>query len=253
MDDANLEMSLRVGDDLGIAGMVGGFNRDDSTAYCRIVPANIFCEFDFSAGRSEDEDFAGIAHGVQHLFQEFLAFMDVAAADRIGLVMNMPRRHVGMKDDLIEAGKTEMEDPGLQMVDPDDRVKMMLHGFGPSVDELNHSFQLLSISGLKICARDEFNPAKMIVNFFDAGNAFGCDNCRLPRSFLGDDATKVHDAVTYGDGERNRTPIIIFDRCEDAVADVVVVSCRIRHVASKVCDGLKEVGARHDTDQVNFA
>jgi hypothetical protein len=144
-DDANLEMSLRVGDDLGIAGMVGGFNRDDSTADCRIMLANIFCEFDFSAGRSEDEDFAGIAHGIQHLFQEFLAFMDVAAADRIGLVMNMPRRHVGMKDDLIEAGKTEMEDPGLQMVDPDDRVKMMLHGFDPSVDELNHSFQLLNI------------------------------------------------------------------------------------------------------------
>jgi hypothetical protein len=37
-----------------------------------------------------------------------------------------------------------MEDPGLQMVDPDDRVKMMLHGFDPSVDELNHSFSCLA-------------------------------------------------------------------------------------------------------------
>ena len=126
-DDANLEMALRVGDDLGITGMVGGFNRNDSTADCRIMLTNIFGEFDFSAGRSEDKDFAGIAHGVQHLLQEFFAFMDVAAADRIGLVMNMPRRDVGMKDDLIEAGKTEMEDPRLQMVDPDDRVKMVLH------------------------------------------------------------------------------------------------------------------------------
>jgi hypothetical protein len=53
--------------------------------------------------------------------------MDMAAADRVGLVMNMPRRHVGMKDDLIEAGKAEMEDPSLQVVDPDDRVKMVLH------------------------------------------------------------------------------------------------------------------------------
>jgi hypothetical protein len=32
-----------------------------------------------------------------------------------------------MKDDLIEAGKAEMEDPSLQVVDPDDRVKMVLH------------------------------------------------------------------------------------------------------------------------------
>jgi hypothetical protein len=107
--------------------MVGGFNRDNSTADCRIVLANIFCEFDFIAGRSEDQDFSGIADGVQHLFQEFLAFMDMAAADRVGLVMNMPRRHVGMQDDFIEAGKAEMEDPSLQVIDPDDRVKMVLH------------------------------------------------------------------------------------------------------------------------------
>ena len=126
-DDADLEMPLRVGDDLGIAGMVGGFNRDNSTADCRIALANIFCEFDFSAGRSEDQDFSGIADGVQGLFEEFLAFMDMAAADRVGLVMNMPRRHVGMQDDFIEAGKAEVEDPSLQVIDPDDRVKMVLH------------------------------------------------------------------------------------------------------------------------------
>jgi len=74
-------MPLRTGDDLGIAGMVGGFNRNDSTADLRIVFANIFGEFDFGAGRSEDQDCAGIADGLQHLFQEFLAFMDKAAAD----------------------------------------------------------------------------------------------------------------------------------------------------------------------------
>jgi len=34
---------------------------------------------------------------------------------------------VRVQDDLIEAGKAEMEDSGLQVVDPDDRVKMMLH------------------------------------------------------------------------------------------------------------------------------
>lgn len=107
--------------------MVGGFNRDNSAADLRIAFANIFGELDFGAGRSEDQDFTGIADGIQHLFEEFLVFMDVAAADRIGLVMNMPRRHVGMKDDLIEAGKTEIEHPGLQVVDPDNRVKMMLH------------------------------------------------------------------------------------------------------------------------------
>jgi hypothetical protein len=128
--DADLEVPFRVGDNLRIAGMVGGFNRNYSIADLRIMFANVFGEFDFSAGRSEDQDFAGIADGVQHLFQEFLAFMDMAAADRIGLVMNMPRWQVGVQDDFIETGKTEVEDPGLQMVDPDDRVKMM-HCFNP--------------------------------------------------------------------------------------------------------------------------
>jgi len=94
--DADFEVPFRVGDNLGVAGMVGGFNRSYSTADLRIMFANIFGEFDFSAGRSEDQDFAGIADGVQHLFQEFLAFMDMAAADRIGLVMDMPGRHVGV-------------------------------------------------------------------------------------------------------------------------------------------------------------
>jgi hypothetical protein len=35
--------------------------------------ANIFGEFGFRTRRSEDQDFAGIADGVQHLFREFLA------------------------------------------------------------------------------------------------------------------------------------------------------------------------------------
>jgi hypothetical protein len=126
--DADLEVPFRVGDNLGIAGMVGGFNRNYSTSDLRIMLANIFGEFDFSAGRSEDQDFAGIADGVQHLFQEFVAFMDVAAANRIRLVMNMLCRHVGVEDHLIEAGRAEVKEPGLQVVDPNDCVKMMLHG-----------------------------------------------------------------------------------------------------------------------------
>jgi hypothetical protein len=113
--DADLEVLFCIGDNLRFAKMVGGFNRNYSTAGLRIMFANIFSEFDFSAGWSEDQNFAGIADGVQYMFQEFSAFMDMAAADRIGLVMNMPRWQVGVQDDFIETGKAEVEDPGLQM------------------------------------------------------------------------------------------------------------------------------------------
>jgi hypothetical protein len=39
----------------------------------------------------------------------------------------------------IEAGKAEMKEPGLQVIDPDDHVKMMLHCLDPLVGRLNLS------------------------------------------------------------------------------------------------------------------
>lgn len=62
-----------------------------------------------------------------------MAFMNTTAAYRIGLVMNVSRRHVRVKDNLIETGKTKVEDLGLQVIDPDDRLEMMLHSFDPFV------------------------------------------------------------------------------------------------------------------------
>ena len=225
--------------------MVGGFNRNYSTAGLRIMFANIFGEFDFSAGWSEDQNFAGIADGVQYMFQEFSAFMDMAAADRIGLVMNMPR----WQDDFIQTGKAEVEDPGLQMVDPDDRVKM-LPCSNPLVSELDRSSQLVFLRGIKVRACDGVSPAKMIVNCPDSRNVLGRDDCGLPRPLVEDDAAKVHYALTHGDAERSWPPIAFLDRREDAIADMVIVGSWIRHIASKIYDGLKQVGARHYPDQL---
>jgi len=136
----DLEMALRVSDDFGIAGMVGGFDRDYSIADLWLTFANIFSEFGFRTRRSQDQDFAGIADGIQNLLEEWLAFVDMPAADRIGFVMNMPRRHLGVKDNLIGAGKAEVKNAGLLMVDPDDGVEMMLHCSDPFVGRLNSSY-----------------------------------------------------------------------------------------------------------------
>lgn len=51
--------------------------------------------------------------------------------------MNMPCRHLGVQDDLISAGETEVEYSGLQMVDPDDRMEMLWHHVVPVTGELN--------------------------------------------------------------------------------------------------------------------
>ena len=61
----------------------------------------------------------------------------MVAVSGIGLVMNMPCRHLGVQDDLISAGETEVEYSGLQMVDPDDRMEMLWHHVVPVTGELN--------------------------------------------------------------------------------------------------------------------
>ncbi len=75
--------------------MVGGFDRNYSVADLRPMFANIFGQFGFRARRSQNQDFAGIADGIHDLLEEWLAFVDMPAADRICFVMNMPRRHWG--------------------------------------------------------------------------------------------------------------------------------------------------------------
>ena len=90
----------------------------------------------------------------------------------------------------------------------------------------------------------------MVVNLLDARDGLGSDNCCLSRSLFGDDAAKEHDAVMHSDGERNRTPISLFDRRENTVSDVAVVSRRIWHIAGKVCDSVQQVGACHDADHL---
>ena len=80
----------------------------------------------------------------------------------------------------------------------------------------------------------------MVVNFLDARDVLGRDSCCLPGSFLGNDAAKVHDAVTHGNAERNRQPVVLLDGREDTVSDMVVIGGRVWHIASKTGDRLKD-------------
>lgn len=65
--DTNPEISFRIRDDLSIGGMIGRFNSHNSTADCRVLLANIFGELDFRDRWSKDQDFAGVADGIQNL------------------------------------------------------------------------------------------------------------------------------------------------------------------------------------------
>jgi hypothetical protein len=69
--------------------------------------------------------------------------MDMTARYRVGLVMNMPGRHLGVQDDLLRAGETEVEYPGPQMVEPDDCMEVLLHHVIPFIGEPGQRIQLL--------------------------------------------------------------------------------------------------------------
>src|SRR5580704_8578444 len=124
---AHFEMLLGIGDDLAVARVIGSFHRDDALADLRVLLPEGFGQFGFRAGRPDDQDFAGVAQGTGHLSEKFLVGCGVAAADRVGLVMKVPSGEMRMQGDLVVAGEAEVEDPGLAMVDPDDRVKMGWH------------------------------------------------------------------------------------------------------------------------------
>ena len=66
-DDANLEMPLRIGDDLAIGGMISGLNGNNSIADVWVLFANVIGELSFCAGWSKDQYFASIADGIQNV------------------------------------------------------------------------------------------------------------------------------------------------------------------------------------------
>ena len=61
---------------------------------------------------------------------------------------------------------------------------------------------------------------------------------------------KMHDAVAHDDAEAERAPVVLLERIDDAVANVVVVGGRIGDVAGEARDRLQQVGARHDADEL---
>src|ERR1700694_2791770 len=56
--------------------------------------------------------------------------------------------------------------------------------------------------------------------------------------------------VTHNDAEPEWPPVSFLDRCDDMVANVIIVGSRIRDVARQFRNGLKQIGARYDSDKL---
>jgi hypothetical protein len=82
----------------------------------------------FGVRRAGDEYELRRCQGGCDIVQEGLIFGRMAAADGIGLVMNVSRRIVRVDDDLIGLKPVEIENASFAMIDPDDRVGVGAHG-----------------------------------------------------------------------------------------------------------------------------
>jgi hypothetical protein len=90
----------------------------------------------------------------------------------------------------------------------------------------------------------------MTVNPLHSSHVLRGDNGRLPRTFVGDDAAQMDDAVTHDHAEAERTPIVLLKRIDQAVANVVIVGGRVGNLAGQARHCLQRVGARNDADNL---
>jgi hypothetical protein len=116
-------MPLGVCQDLAIAGMIGSFHRNDTLTGFWVLLTQILGKLCLRAGRANDQDFAGIADGVHHLRKKFLVEPGVTAAYRFGFVVKVSRGQLRMQSNFVFARQADVEDLGLRMVDPDDRME----------------------------------------------------------------------------------------------------------------------------------
>ena len=88
----------------------------------------------------------------------------------------------------------------------------------------------------------------MVVDPVHPGHVFRGDDSCLPRPFVGNDTAEMDDAVADDDAEALRTPVVLAERIDGAITDVVIIGSGIRDVAGQTRHRLQQVGARYDAD-----
>jgi hypothetical protein len=120
------EVRPGIADELRVVWMIDGFHAGDDVHQLRIVAVNVFDQFGLCIGWTGNENCTGIGHGLHDRVKERVIFRGVSASDRVRLVMDVPGRMIRVQDDPIDVRRAEMEYPRLVVIDPNNRVKVML-------------------------------------------------------------------------------------------------------------------------------
>ena len=112
---------------LAIAGMINRFNCGDAFGNLGVMRCEVMHQFSFGVGRAGDENGATARQGVGHLVEVGDIRGLMAAADGVGLVVNMLRGMIRMDDQLFNIIFAEIKNLGFAVINPDDGVKMFGH------------------------------------------------------------------------------------------------------------------------------
>jgi hypothetical protein len=105
--------------------MIQRFHRRNSRYQQRLMALDVLEQFVLGIGWSADQHRTGSADGLHDLVEEMLILGAVAAADRMGLVMDVAARLLGVYHGALGVIGIEMEHPRLVVIDPDYCVKML--------------------------------------------------------------------------------------------------------------------------------
>src|SRR5882724_4370925 len=111
--------------------MVHAFNSGDLFGKLRVMDLNVMHQFQLGIGWTNDEDRSRIGNCFGHFMQISLAGFGVAAAHRIGAMVNVTLWIVGLDHLMVGVIPVEMEYLGFLVVNPDDGMEMGAHLFSP--------------------------------------------------------------------------------------------------------------------------
>ena len=120
-----LEIMPGMGDELRVARMIDGFDAGDDLHQSRRVLVDVLDQRVFGIAGPGNQNRAAVGDRSDDGLQEVAILRGVPAAQRVRLMVNVPRRMIRVQHQPFDVGRTEVEYAGFMVIDPNDRMKVM--------------------------------------------------------------------------------------------------------------------------------
>ena len=121
---------------LAVTRMIECRDRRDAPEEVRVPALDVLCQLHLGARRAGDQYRAGVRQGLRHALEKGLVDGGVAAVARIGLVVEVLMGVAAVHDGAVGFLLVKLEDSRFVMIDPDERVIVLIHGFHPLLRNL---------------------------------------------------------------------------------------------------------------------